>query len=196
MVTGINISGHLGDIKMINKIEYAKKLIKFQKFPEAEQVLMEIINKNNDPNLQHTALEILLFDLELKHEDKNWPQIKELINIAKGINFPQEKLNKIEELCIQKIKNTNQNTIRNNTLFQELMDFFEWKFMRETNQEIDKSKFFLVDLDLAIKTMHDQNIEEPYFSWNDIREQENKKIYDFIFKKQIDISEFDKAFLS
>ncbi|MFU2198799.1 hypothetical protein ACMGSW_18480, partial [Acinetobacter baumannii] len=48
-----------------------------------------------------------------------------------------------------------------------------------------------IDLDLAKIIAHDQDIEEPYESWNDLRADISKQIYSFIFKEKIKLDLFE-----
>ncbi|ENV35524.1 hypothetical protein L289_3986 [Acinetobacter gerneri DSM 14967 = CIP 107464 = MTCC 9824] len=51
----------------IEKIDYAKKLIKFDKVVEATKVLEKILSDSNDKILSRNIIELLLNDIEFKN---------------------------------------------------------------------------------------------------------------------------------
>ena len=50
----------------IEKIDYAKKLMKFDKFVEAAKVLENILRESDDKFLLKNAIELLLIEIEFK----------------------------------------------------------------------------------------------------------------------------------
>lgn len=64
----------------IEKIDYAKKLMKFDKFVEATKVLENIIRESDDKLLLRNAIELLLIEIEFKQAKINNDKVLNLIN--------------------------------------------------------------------------------------------------------------------
>ena len=68
----------------IEKIDYAKKLMKFDKFVEAAKVLENILRESDDKFLLKNAIELLLIEIEFKQAKINNEKVLNLINNFKN----------------------------------------------------------------------------------------------------------------
>lgn len=116
----------------LSKVEYAKKLIKFGKKVEAAEILKKFISENSDFSLRKNALEVLLFEIELKNDNLVWERIDPLIELAEEQSiFSKEKIDEIRSLKNTKIVNL-KNEIIPTDKFEEIYSFskiiFKLKF--------------------------------------------------------------------
>lgn len=172
----------LKNTEIKQRIEFALKLLKFDKVANAESILMQIIHLSDDELAKIIALNILL-DREMQLKHKNWVLIDDYIKIANSINgFDQEKINHILNLK-NNTKKKQYSTCENN-----LSDFIlkiEQNFLIETskcNQFVDLNDFILVNVNDIIK-----NKEQFDDDWCDRQNSETKLLHDFIFENEIDI---------
>lgn len=175
----------------LSKVEYAKKLIKFGKKVEAAEILKKFISENSDFSLRKNALEVLLFEIELKNDNLVWERIDPLIDFAEEQSvFSKEKIDEIRSLKNTKIVNL-KNEIISTDKFEEIYSFFKNNFLSSNFNKNPREIFYEIDFELAVKTAHDQNVKNSYESWSDIRKFIEKEIYNFIFLNSINIDYLD-----
>lgn len=166
----------LKNIETKQRIEFALKLLKFDKVANAESILMQIIHSSDDELAKIIALNILL-DRQMQLKHKNWALIDDYIKIANTINgFDQDKIRHILNL-----KNNTKN--KKYSIYEnKLSDFIfkmEHNFLIEIskcNQSIDLNDFILANVNDIIK-----NEEQFHYDWYDMQNSEAKLLYDFIF---------------
>lgn len=175
----------------LSKVEYAKKLIKFGKKVEAAEILKKFLSENSDFSLRKNALEVLLFEIELKNDNLVWERIDPLIELAEEQSvFSKEKIDEIRSLKKTKIVSLKNEMIPTDK-FEEIYNFFKNNFLSSDLNKKTRENFYEIDFELAVKTAHDQNVKNPYESWNDIRKFMEKEIYNFIFSNSINIDYLD-----
>ncbi|WP_228134768.1 hypothetical protein, partial [Acinetobacter gerneri] len=181
-----------GDTNMsLNKIEYAKKLIKFSKNVEAAEILRNIIEETDDILLKQNAIETLLLDIELKKENLVIERIEPLIKLAEKIpSFPLELIEKVKnKINDREIIYPKKNLFTQD--FYNIYDFFQKNFLDKHIQPKLRNDFLEINFRLALKTAHDQNIDEPYESWNDLRSSISKEVYNIVYKENLDLEDFE-----
>ncbi len=192
MGIGIGILNLQGDTNMsLNKIEYAKKLIKFSKNVEAAEILRNIIEETDDILLKQNAIETLLLDIELKKENLVIERIEPLIKLAEKIpSFPLELIEKVKnKINDREIIYPKKNLFTQD--FYNIYDFFQKNFLDKHIQPKLRNDFLEINFRLALKTAHDQNIDEPYESWNDLRSSISKEVYNIVYKENLDLEDFE-----
>ncbi len=192
MGIGIGILNLQGDTNMsLNKIEYAKKLIKFSKNVEAAEILRNIIEETDDILLKQNAIETLLLDIELKKENLVIERIEPLIKLAEKIpSFPLELIEKVKnKINDREIIYPKKNLFTQD--FYNIYDFFQKNFLDKHIQPKLRNGFLEINFRLALKTAHNQNIDEPYESWNDLRSSISKEVYNIVYKENLDLEDFE-----
>ena len=172
----------------IEKIDYARKLIKFDKTVEASRILEEILHESDDKLLVSNAIELLLVEIEFKQPTMNSVKVLNLINQFRKNSEDEKKIKIFEKKFKDKSIKKTETILEFSNSFNEIYYFFENVFL---TVNFDKKEFEIVDFDLAKRIAHDQDINEPYESWNDLRAEITKKIYDFIFEKKIKLDLFE-----
>ncbi|WP_312967047.1 hypothetical protein [Acinetobacter gerneri] len=175
----------------LNKIEYAKKLIKFSKNVEAAEILRNIIEETDDILLKQNAIETLLLDIELKKENLVIERIEPLIKLAEKIpSFPLELIEKVKnKINDREIIYPKKNLFTQD--FYNIYDFFQKNFLDKHIQPKLRNGFLEINFRLALKTAHNQNIDEPYESWNDLRSSISKEVYNIVYKENLDLEDFE-----
>ena len=82
----------------IEKIDYAKKLMKFDKFVEATKVLENILRESDDKLLLRNAIELLLIEIEFKQAKINNDKVLNLINNFRNNGGEEEKIKIFEKI--------------------------------------------------------------------------------------------------
>lgn len=176
----------------IEKIDYAKKLIKFDKVVEATKVLENILQESNDKFLLRNVIELLLLEIELKQPSINNDKVVNLINQFRSNDGEEDKIQLFEKLLKDKPIQKKENHLEFSNNFKELYNFFSKKFLTNNlDQEWNKSEFEIIDFELAKEIAHDLDIDEPYESWNDLRAGVTNKVYSLIFKEKINFDLFE-----
>ncbi|MGQ1128105.1 hypothetical protein ACT4VC_09430 [Acinetobacter baumannii] len=176
----------------IEKIDYARKLIKFDKTVEASKVLENILHESDDKFLVSNAIELLLTEIEFKQPTINSVKVLNLISQFKKNGGDEAKIQIFEKKVKDKSIQKAETILEFSNSFKENYYFFEQNFLNVNfDQKVNQKKFEIIDLDLAKIIAHDQDIEEPYESWNDLRADISKQIYSFIFKEKIKLDLFE-----
>lgn len=171
----------------LSKIEYAKKLIKFNKSVESSEILKKIIYESSDFSQRKAALEILLFDIELKKEKLVWDRIDPLIRLAEEHNFISvDKLNSVKYMKNNEVVSRKIEIVPTEK-FEEIYNFFKIDFINKNLEQKPHRDLLEIDFQFAKKTAHDQNIEVPFESWNDLRNSIQKEAYASVFSKSISL---------
>lgn len=177
----------------IEKIDYAKKLMKFDKFVEATKVLENILRESDDKLLLRNAIELLLVEIEFKQATINNDKVLNLINNFRNNGGEEEKIQIFEKIFKDKLMQKEENILEFSNEFKELYYFFDHKFLTNNlDEDLDGNNFEIIDFNLAKKIAHDQDVEEPYESWNDLRARVTKQVYSFIYKEKIKMDLFEE----
>jgi hypothetical protein len=177
----------------IEKIDYAKKLMKFDKFVEATKVLENILRESDDKLLLRNAIELLLVEIEFKQATINNDKVLNLINNFRNNGGEEEKIQIFEKIFKDKLMQKKENILEFSNEFKELYYFFDHKFLTNNlDEDLDGNNFEIIDFNLAKKIAHDQDVEEPYESWNDLRARVTKQVYSFIYKEKIKMDLFEE----
>jgi hypothetical protein len=177
----------------IEKIDYAKKLMKFDKFVEATKVLENIIRESDDKLLLRNAIELLLIEIEFKQAKINNDKVLNLINNFRNNGGEEEKIKIFEKIFKDKLIQKKETILEFSNRFKELYYFFDNKFLTNNlDENLDENNFEIIDCNLAEKIAHDQDIEGPYESWKDLRAGVTKQVYSLIYKEKIKMDLFEK----
>ena len=183
----------------IDKIEFAKKLIKFNKRVEATPIIHKIINDvNSSESRICEALELLIFSIELDREPQNiqWERIFPFVLLAQSLSsFSQEKLQQYETFKSLHYAQYPDVHIELSTDLRQWVDYFQHTFMdlrcKQNIEHMDTDFEILLNVESAAKTAWNQNIQAPFESWNDLRSQTMGEIYRYIFQHKIKKNEID-----
>ncbi|WP_227554734.1 MULTISPECIES: hypothetical protein [Acinetobacter] len=176
------------------KIDYAKKLIKFDKLVEATNILEKILVESDDEALLRSVIELLLVEVEFKQVEINKVKINYLITKFKALGGEYNKIKKFENLMKENSELIKDKILGFSEEFNEIYCFFEHNFLtsKSTEEVFNKNTFKIVDFNLAKVIAHDQDVDEPYESWNDLRSSISKEIYSIIFRERINIKLFEE----
>ncbi|EPR80172.1 hypothetical protein L289_0907 [Acinetobacter gerneri DSM 14967 = CIP 107464 = MTCC 9824] len=120
-------------------------------------------------------------------------RINYLIGLFKSNDGEEEKIKKFKKKLEEKTIHKKEKLLDFNDEFSNLFLYFE-KFFLTNNLEynLNNKELKIVDFNIAKIIAHDQDIDEPFESWNDLRSSVSKKVYSIVYEKKINIDIFEK----
>lgn len=166
---------------MKKEIEFALKLIKFGKIASAEEVLMKVFHSSNNDEERAKAIQILL-DWEMQLSVKNWVRIEELLGMwqqTKAVD--EDKMSEILKIKEKALKKPPFEPFYDR--FEAFVENFKENFLKKnppTADFLDLTAVEVSDLEEMI-----ENKAHYLEDWTEIIERQNKLLYDFQFKNEI-----------